>query len=282
MERTPSNYIESLFSLKDKIAILTGAGGYFGKAFSECLLAAGAKVILFGRGEKIKGLSNTLKAKYGDMMVDYYMVDFYNTDDYICCLQEAIDKNNHIDILANNAYEFSKETGFNDPSGRIESISKQQWMKGLEAGVYWYAVATQVIGEKMKNQKTGSIINISSMYALVSPDPGLYKGVEVFNPPSYGAAKAAVLAFTRYTASFWGEMGIRCNAIVAGPFPNLSTDSFNSPKDEGFLKRLSDKTVLKRYGILDDLKGALIFLASDASSYITGQAIIVDGGWTIT
>ena len=274
--------IGSLFSLQNKVAIVTGAAGYFGKAFSECLLFAGAKVILYGRGRKTEEFTKLLKAKYGDEKVDYCQVDFYDERAYRKCLQETINKNTTIDILVNNAYEFSKETGFNDPSGRIENISKEQWMKGLECGIYWYALSTQVVAEKMKQQRNGSIINISSMYAVVAPDPKLYEGTDVFNPPSYGTAKAAILAFTRYAASFYGEYNIRCNAIVPGAFPNVSTDSYNSPKDKSFLKRLADRTVLRRTGVLDDLKGTLIFLASDASSYITGQKIVVDGGWTIT
>lgn len=276
------NSMQSLFSLEKKVAIVTGAGGYFGKAFSECLLFAGAKVLLFGRGLKIKEFAELLKSKYGDNKVCYYQVDLYDEKAYRSTLLNAVNKNKTIDILVNNAFDFSKDTGFNDPSGKIENISKSQWMRTFESGVYWHALSTQIIGEKMKQQGCGSIINISSMYALVSPDPKLYEGVEVFNPPSYGAAKAAIMAFTRYTASFYGEFGIRCNAIVPGAFPNVDESSYNSPKDESFFNRLNKRTVLGRYGVPEDLKGVLIFLSSNSSSYITGQAVVVDGGWTIT
>ena len=278
---TKDNHIQTLFSLEDKTAIVTGAGGYLGRAFSECLVDAGAKVILFGRGNKIKELSNAINMKYGDERTDCKLVNFYDEDEYRRCLEDSIN-NKSIDVLVNNAYEFSKKTGFNDPSGKIENISKQQWMRSFDSGVYWHALATQVVGEKMKKQQSGSIINISSMYAVVSPDPNLYKGYDIFNPPSYGAAKAALLALTRYTASFYGEYNIRCNAIVAGAFPNVGGNSYNSPHDENFVNNLIDKTALKRTGSPDDLKGVLVLLASDASSYITGQAIVVDGGWTIT
>jgi len=275
------SYIESLFSLEGKVAVITGAAGYFGRAFCHALLEGGAKIVILGRGEKIKEFGDLLKSKYGEKKIDYHMVDFYNTDAYKNCLQKTVKRNRTIDILVNNAFEFSRETGFNDPSGSISSISREQWMRGLEAGIYWYAVSTQVIGDKMKNQRFGSIINISSMYAIVSPDPGLYRGTSIFNPPSYSAAKSAVLAFTRYTASFYGECNVRCNAILPGAFPNLTGNSYNNPKDKEFVKRLEERTVLKRVGNLEDLKGMLIFLASDASSYITGQGIVVDGGWTI-
>lgn len=274
-------FIKSLFSLQNKVAIVTGAAGYFGKAFTKALLMADAKVILFARGGKIKKLCKELKSAFGNNKVDYCSIDLYDDDNYENHLMEKIKENATVDILVNNAFEFGKETGFNDISGKIENIKKTQWMRSFESGVYWHAHAIQVVGERMKQQGDGSIINISSMYAIVSPDPDLYEGFEVFNPPSYGAAKAAILALTRYTASFYGQYNIRCNAIVPGAFPNMDPNSSNSPKNKDFIKRLENKTVLKRTGRLDDLTGALIFLSSDASSYITGQTIIIDGGWTI-
>ncbi|MDP2167678.1 MAG: SDR family oxidoreductase [Thermodesulfovibrionales bacterium] len=281
-DRPRFSSIGSLFSLKGKTAVVTGATGYFGAAFSECLLSAGADVILFGRSAgKLEKLAKSLKATHKKAKVTQYKADFYSENDYRKALIDAARKNKSIDILVNNAFDFSKDTGFNDPSGKAEKMSKSQWMKSLESGVYWSALAIQVIGEKMKGQKSGSIINISSMYALVSPDPGIYKGTEMFNPPAYSVSKAGIAALTRYIASFYGEHGIRCNSILPGAFPNLEGSSYNSPKDEGFLKRLRDKTVLGRFGRPEDLKGALVFLSADSSDYITGQSIIVDGGWTI-
>lgn len=273
--------IRRLFSLENKVAIVTGAAGYFGREFVESLLSAGAKVILYDKVPDMLDFSQNLKKAYGDEKVKCYQVDFYDHDEYARCLKHACDTNESIDVLVNNAFEFSKDTGFNDPSGKLDAISKEQWMRSLDSGVYWHVLATQIAGSKMKSQGSGSIINICSMYALVSPDPALYEGTTAFNPPSYGAAKAALLAFTRYVASFYGEYGIRCNAIVPGAFPNVSGTSYNSVQDAEFLQRLVNRTALKRVGILDDLKGVLIFLASDASQYITGQAIVVDGGWTI-
>ena len=273
--------IQPLFSLQRKVAIVTGAAGFLGRAFADCLLFAGAKVLLYDKDVSIANLADSLRSKYGHEKVDYYQVDFYVEDAYRKSLGDAVGKNESIDILVNNAFEFSKDTGFNDPSGKLDTISRNQWIRSFDSGVYWHALATQIIGSKMKAQGSGSIINICSMYAIVSPDPDLYEGTTVFNPPSYGAAKAALLAFTRYVASFYGQYGIRCNAIVAGAFPNVGANTYNSVEDEKFLQRLAKKTVLGRVGNVDDLKGALIFLASDASRYITGQGIGVDGGWTI-
>lgn len=272
---------EPLFSLAGKTAIVTGAAGYLGRIFTEALLDAGARVVLMGRGEKLLQVTQQFEARYGEGRTEAKSVDFFDTEAYRQTLQDLIRCPSGIDILINNAFEFSKETGFNDPSGRLESLSKGQWMRAMESGVYWHALATQVVAEAMAERRSGSIINVSSMYALVSPDPALYEGTTIFNPPTYGAAKAALLSLTRYTAAFYGRRGVRCNALLPGAFPNLGGDSYNAPRNEEFLKRLSDRTLLGRYGQPQDLKGAIIFLASDAAGYVTGQCLSVDGGWIV-
>lgn len=270
-----------LFGLDGKVAILTGAAGYFGRTFADCLLSAGAKVILFDKDESLGELSDALKAKYGEEKVEAYQVDFYVEQDLRKTLQGAVNRNRSIDVLVNNAFEFSKNTGFNDSSGELENISREQWFKCFDSGLYWHALATQIAGPRMRAQRWGSIINMSSMYAVVSPDPALYRGKAMFNPPSYGAAKAGLLAFTRYVASFYGEFGVRCNAILAGAYPHVGLRSQSRVNDTDFLERLAERTVLGRVGKADDLRGVLLFLASDASSYVTGEGIHVDGGWTI-
>jgi gluconate 5-dehydrogenase len=121
------------------------------------------------------------------------------------------------------------------------------------------------------------------MYALVSPNPQLYEGTDSLNPPGYSASKAGLMAFTRYTAAFWGAYGIRANAILPGPFSNTEEDGPNSVKaSDAFFERLKSRTCLRRVGVPSELVGSLIYLASDASSFVTGQALVVDGGWTIT
>jgi len=121
------------------------------------------------------------------------------------------------------------------------------------------------------------------MYGIVAPNPRLYQGQQFFNPATYGVRKAALIALTRYTASFWGKYGIRCNAIAPGPFSNTETQTANSvDKKDPFLERLKERTLLHKLGHPNDLKGLLIYLASDASNYVTGQTISIDGGWTIT
>jgi len=113
------------------------------------------------------------------------------------------------------------------------------------------------------------------MYGIISPNPDLYVNNPYHNPPHYGAGKAAIIQYTRYLACHYGNEGIRANCISPGPFPNI-----NVQKDETFINRLIEKSPLRRIGQPDDLKGVFVLLASDASSYITGQNISIDGGWT--
>jgi gluconate 5-dehydrogenase len=156
-------------------------------------------------------------------------------------------------------------------------------MRNLTGGIYWAVLAVQTLGVIMKRQGRGSIVNVATMYAVVAPSPRLYEDTPFINPPGYSASKAGLLAFTRYVASFWGPHGVRANAILPGPFSNTRDAGPNSVKEgDFFLERLKSRTALGRTGRPDELVGALLFLASDASSYVTGQGLVVDGGWTVT
>jgi NAD(P)-dependent dehydrogenase (short-subunit alcohol dehydrogenase family) len=277
-----SPLIDSLFSLSGKRVILTGATGYFGSAFADTLLGAGATVLAFGRDQgAVTRLRQDLESRHEKGRVKHYIADCGDDAAFRRALQTAIEENDGVDVLVNNAFEFSRDTGFNDPSGSMDRMSRDQWLRGLESGVYWQASAIQMVTPAMKQQGSGSIVNISSMYALVSPDPALYRGKAVFNPPVYSVAKAGLLALTRYVASFYGEFGIRCNALLPGSFPNSDPAAFNAPADDSFVTSLASRTALGRVGKVDDLRGALIFLASPASEYMTGQSLVVDGGWTV-
>lgn len=272
------NDTKNLFSLVGNTAVVTGAAGYFGDSFCRALLDCGSNLILMGRGEKIKDKAEELKEEYTESTISYELVDFYDDEKFKSALENIV-SNYSVDILVNNAYEFGENTGFGK-DGRLETIPKNKFMRSLESGVYWPMLATQVIGEDMKKRCYGSIINISSMYGIVSPSPKLYEGTTSFNPPSYGATKSAVNHLTKYTATWLGKYGVRCNAIAPGAFPNLDSET-NKP-DPKILDRLNNNTVLGRTGHAKELKGILIFLASEASSYVTGEIISVDGGWITT
>jgi len=272
----------SLFSLKGKKVLLTGASGYLGRMFGRTLLENGANLIALGRSERIKKQTSEWVSEFGSDRVHGYMVDMYDLSAFGKVMDAIVERESFIEILVNNAHELGPNTGFNAPTGTLELAQYDQWMNHFVGGVYWPAFLVQKLSPAMKAERKGSIINISTMYAVVAPNPRLYEGTKFQNPPGYSAAKAAMLAFTRYVASFWGPYGIRANAILPGPFSNTQDTGPNSvPADDFFLKRLADRTCLGRIGRPEELAGALLFLASDASSYITGHTLAVDGGWTI-
>lgn len=270
----------SLFSLEGRVALLTGASGFLGRTFAEALLANGADLIAIGRPAKLSKQEQVWTEKYGAGRVHCYYVDMYDLE----ALTKTLDEIAHrhaVDVLVNNAHELAPSSGFNTPAGSLEEGTIDVWIRNLTAGVGWPALAVQRIGAGMKDRGRGSIINISTMYALVAPRPALYQGTTFLNPPAYSASKAAMIAFTRYIASFWGQYGIRANAILPGPFSNTEDAGPNSVQaGDPFIEKLKANTCLGRIGRAGELAGALLFLASDASSYMTGQNIVVDGGWT--
>lgn len=271
-----------LFSLRGKTALLTGASGYLGRTMARALLANGARVIALGRSERLHASVQEWQNEFGADRAEAHQVDMYDLPSLTALFDAIVAKEASIDILVNNAHELGPKTGFNVPEGSLENATYDHWQRNWLGGVFWPALAVQRIGEKMKEAGHGSIINISTMYAAVAPSPALYEGTDFINPPAYSASKAALLAFTRYTASFWGRHGIRSNAILPGPFSNIEDSGPNSVSDgDFFLERLKSRTCLGRIGRPAELAGCLIYLASDASSYTTGQALAVDGGWTI-
>ncbi len=272
-----------LFSLEGKTAVLTGASGFLGRTFALALLANGARVIALGRSDRLQSEAKTWANQFGEDKIAIHQIDMYDVAalNDLCDTIGAAEKS--IDILVNNAHELGAATGFNIPEGSLENSTFDQWQRNLQGGVYWAVQTTQRLGIRMKEQRRGSIINIATMYASVAPRPQLYEGTASLNPPGYSASKAALAAFTRYTASFWGTSGVRANCISPGPFSNtedIGTGQNAVQEDSPFVTRLKGYTVLNRIGRPLELCGALLFLASDASTYVTGQNLNVDGGWT--
>jgi len=258
------------FKLNNKIAIVTGGYSYLGKYFSEALLEAGATVIIAGRDlGKCKNTVKEIKGKNSECFAEYLEIDISNTDSIKKCFKNVYMKFKRIDILVNNAV-YSK-------SNTLEDMRDEEWNYGIDGALSSVFRCVREIIPYMKKNLSGSIINISSMYGMVPPDLRIYKySPSQINPPSYGAAKSGVIQLTKYSAVSLAKYGIRVNCISPGPFP-----SDNVQKNEKFISQLSNKVPIGRIGKPEELKGALIFLASDASSYVTGQNLVVDGGWTI-
>jgi NAD(P)-dependent dehydrogenase (short-subunit alcohol dehydrogenase family) len=278
-----SLHASSVFSLEGKTALLTGASGFLGRTMARALLANGARVIALGRSERLDTLTAAWSEEFGRGRVRGYRVDMYDLPAFEARLDHIAANEPFVEVLVNNAHELGFQTGFNTPDGSLENATLDQWMRNVSGGILWPALTIQKLGVKMKQEGRGSIINISTMYAQVAPSPRLYAGTDFINPPGYSASKAGLLALTRYVASFWGPYGVRANAILPGPFSNTEDEGPNVvARDDPFLERLRARTCLGRVGTPNELVGALLFLASEASSYVTGHTLVVDGGWTVT
>lgn len=260
--------MKNIFSLSGKTILVTGGAGHLGSSICQGLAQYGADVIIASRDQnKCIQLASKINQKYHSNCMGISM-DITNLQDVRLKIELCINRYGKIDVLINNAY--SGKAGF------LESFTDESWERGIDGSINGTFRVTQAILPHMKKQKSGSIIHISSMYGIVAPNPELYQGdASLNNPANYGAGKAAIIQFSKYVAAYYAQYGIRSNAISPGPFPSPKVQ-----KNEQFLRRLSEKTMLGRIGKPDELQGVVILLASDASSYITGQNICVDGGWT--
>ncbi len=256
--------MNSIFSIKDKVILITGATGYLGSKMVEHLSLAGAKVIVLSTDiKKSFELCNKLEISKEQA----FEIDVSDEKSVLNTFEKIFKKFNKIDVLINNAH-FGVTKKFSE-------YSKDDWHKSLDGTVISVDTTTQAVVPYMKRNLSSRIINISSMYGIVSPDPSIYASEEMINPLSYGVGKAGVIQYTKYAAMKLASYDINVNTVSYGPFPNV-----NFVKDKNFLKNLENKTFLKRVGKPEEVTSAIYFLSLDESSYITGQNIIVDGGWT--
>ena len=256
--------MNDIFSIQGKVILLTGATGYLGSKMVEMLSKKGAIVIVLSR-DIIK--AKNLCSKLNIPIEQAFQIDISDKDSVIKTVKEIFQKFSKIDILVNNAY-FVVTKLFNQ-------YTKEDWKESFEGTVISIDIMTQAVIPYMQNNTKSRIINISSMYGMVSPNPDVYSSEDMINPLSYGVGKAGVIQYTKYSAMKLAQYGITVNTVSYGPFPNI-----NMVKDETFLKKLADKTFVKRIGKPEEVASAIYFLSLDESSYVTGQNIIVDGGWT--
>lgn len=251
------------FDLTNKVTIISGGYGHLGKAITESFLHHGSIVYVLGRNED-KFLDTFIPSK--QLFFEY--CDISNNEDIKNVFLKIFLKHGRINVLINNAYNMKGQSP--------ETMTDEDWSIGIAGTLDNVFKCIREIIPYYKNQSFGKIINVSSMYGIVAPQFEVYDDFpEFLNPPHYGAAKAGIIQLTKYYASYLGNFGINVNAVSPGPFP-----SFKVQESKGFIELLSKKTCLGKIGLPEDLAGAFVFLASDASNFITGQNIIVDGGWT--
>jgi NAD(P)-dependent dehydrogenase (short-subunit alcohol dehydrogenase family) len=247
--------LDPLFRLDGRVAVVTGASRGLGERFVRVLRAAGAEVVAAGRdGEALERLAAETGASIetGDVRDDAHLDRL---------VQHALDRHGRLDIAVPNA-GIAEVVPF-------EEQDLAQLRELIEVNLVSVMVLAQLAGRAMLAQGGGSIVNIASVLGFVAPGDTAMAG--------YTSAKAGVLGLTRDLAAEWGTRGVRVNALCPGYFPTDMTGGLSHPKA---IARIERRTLLARVPRPDELDGALLFLASDASSYMTGQTLVIDGGWT--
>ena len=263
-----------IFDLSGKTAVVTGGSGLLGTEICKSLALYGANVAVVDiNGDAASNLAATLNKLYSSKSIG------------ICCdvtcktsvdnmVKHVVDEFGEINILHNNAA--SKSEDINAFFASFESYSIEQWKSVMSVNIDGMFLVAQAVGKQMLTQKMGgSIIQTSSIYGVFAPDQRIYldsdyDGHTINTPAVYSASKAAVIGLSKYLASYWGNKGIRVNSISPG--------GIESGQNEIFQSNYSARVPMERMGKVSEVVGALLFLASDASSYITGQNIIIDGG----
>lgn len=265
-------------ALEGRVAIVTGGAGLLGRQHAQALLDAGARVVLTDLHQHEIDEAAQSIAPTGDRDVLTIAGDVTNADDVRAVRDAAVLAWGRIDVLVNNA---AINDRFESPElaaseSRLECYPLERWRRMLEVNVTGVYLPTQVIGCAMTAAGRGSIINVASTYGLVAPDPSLYVrpdgSVPFVKSPAYPASKGAVLALTRFVAAYWGRAGVRVNALVPGGVEN--------GQEPYFIESYARRTPLGRMAAPADYRGAVVFLASDASAYMTGAALVIDGGYT--
>lgn len=265
------------FRLDGRVAVITGAAGLLGKGYCHTLSAAGARVVAADiLGEAASRLADEVARKSG---VEAYgvRIDVSDPDSVRATINTVLQRFGRVDILVNNAALDPKfdASHAGQHGNRFEDLPFEAWQQALAVNVTGMYLCAQAVAKPMLQAGRGVIVNVSSTYGLVGPDQRLYQREgqpPQYKPVTYTVSKAAALGLTRYLATYFAGTGIRVNTLTPG--------GVFAGHDEEFVRRYSAKTVLGRMAEKDEMNGALLFLVSDASSYMTGANLVVDGGWT--
>lgn len=258
-----------IFSLERKTALLTGATGYLGREMALGLAEAGAHVLI-----------NSRSKSRGNALVDELREKGYSAEPAIFDVTSDSQVTTFANTLKNKALHVMINNAYCGGAGSVEYSSTVDYMDSYDVTLVAAHRLFQAVLSNLrlaaKESGEATIVNIASMYAMVSPDQRIYDSAKVVNPPFYGAAKAALLHWTKYMACEFAKEKIRVNSIAPGPFPSTIVQTDNP----SLIKKLEQKVPMERVGQAPELIGPLLFLSSSASSYVTGSNLTVDGGWT--
>lgn len=261
------------FDLSGECVVLTGGAGILGARFCRALAAHGAHIALIDRHvEKAEQVAHEVNAIYGKRVIPYEG-DITHRETLVALREEIEAKLGPVSVLVNNAA--TKTPHFFDP---FETFPLEDWDDVMRVNTTGAMLGCQVFGAPMAERGRGSIVNLLSIYGIVAPDQSIYEGSSyeghaINTPAVYSTSKAAVWGLTKYLSTYWGQRGVRVNAITPG--------GVFSGQNDIFVSRYSARVPMGRMAQQDEISGALVFLASSASSYVTGQNIVVDGGLTV-
>lgn len=253
-----------LFDLTGKVVWVVGGAGWLGAPSARALASAGAHVVISGRdGDRLADVVSAIQAE--GHSAESAVVDARDEEAVGALAADIVGRHGRLDSLVNFAFG-SSGAGFDE-------ITVEQWESGVRDSGTSALIVTRAASRHLA--EGGSIVLLSSMYGMVAPDPANYPDGVGVNPPDYGFVKAGLLQLARYEAVVLAKRGIRVNAISPGPFPGTVAQAVPQ-----FVERLASRVPLGRIGRPEELAGPVVFLVSDASSYMTGANIVVDGGWT--
>lgn len=257
----PEPTIQQLFDLTGRTALITGASGHLGTSLARALAEAGARVVVASRSlEKARATAAALGPEHLAVALDHLDEPSLERG-----FTEAVRLSGGLDVLVNNGHAVL--------AADWRSVTGEQFTRQLANATGYFLLARHLRDHAVGRGKPASIVLLGSMYGQVGSYPDVYEGVSIANPAAYQALKGGVIQLTRHLAVYWAKDGVRVNCLSPGPFPSAA-----APAE--MVARVRARSPMDRLGQPHELKGALVFLASDASSYVTGHNLNVDGGWT--
>lgn len=269
------------FRLDDKVVLITGGAGLLGKKHAEAVLDAGGKAVLLDVTENaLHNAIQELGERYDKDKIRGILTDITSKDELVKTRDEILFHYHSIDALINNAANNPKMEGnsANMAAIQFENFPLQMWMNDVTVGLTGSFLCAQVFGEVMAKQRSGVILNISSDLGIIAPDQRIYRkeGLkdeeQTIKPVTYSVIKHGLIGLTKYLATYYAEKGIRCNVLCPAGVYN--------GQDETFLGKLTNLIPMGRMADVDEYKSTIIYMLSNASSYMTGATVIVDGGRT--
>jgi NAD(P)-dependent dehydrogenase (short-subunit alcohol dehydrogenase family) len=283
MPKTPkmnlTRSVRDSYDLSGRVAVITGGAGLLGRKHAEAIAEMGGIPVLADIDQQ--GATRQLESLQREFRADglALRVDITEPAAVARMTEQVVERFGRIDILINNAARNAKVESMDGSFSRLESFSLEQWHADLAVGLTGALLCSQAIGPVMARQGRGVILNIASDLAILAPDQRLYRQVDVapdkqpVKPVSYSVVKAGLLGLTRYLATYWVQLGVRCNALSPG--------GVFAGQDEVFLERIERLIPLGRMAHPDEYKGVVAFLVSDASSYMNGANVVMDGGRSV-